>query len=117
MTDQSADQTPPVVPVPQNPPTTAWAIAALIFGIIGGVLISIICAVVALGKTRTGRFGGAMSRVVDRCGSEFVQYAAEDADGFDIEDLRPTEQTWAHGDRTVVCVAVSPEAVTGSARG
>jgi hypothetical protein len=46
-------------PFPTPPKTTSgWAIAALIFGIIGGVLVSLVCGIVALNKTKDGRQGG-----------------------------------------------------------
>lgn len=46
-------------PYPTPPKTTSgWAIAALIFGIIGGVLLSVIFGIVALNKTKDGRQGG-----------------------------------------------------------
>jgi len=38
--------------------TSPWAIAALILGIIGAVLFSIICGIVALNKTKNGHEGG-----------------------------------------------------------
>lgn len=59
----------------------------------------------------------AIDRYVNRCGTEFAQYAAEDAANADIYDLRPTEATWAQGDRIVVCYAMTPEPVTGSLKG
>ena len=46
-------------PYPTPPKTTSgWAIAALVFGIIGGVLLSVIFGIVALNKTKDGRQGG-----------------------------------------------------------
>ncbi|MCV7284588.1 septum formation family protein [Mycolicibacterium wolinskyi] len=184
-----------------RPPTTAWAIAALIFGIIGAALVSIVCAAIALAKTRTGQVGGrglaitglilsgtwivvgviavavfvllpddspgnryppavgtcyasepddgldesdevacdqphraevfavftvpgdtypgddVLEKYTSRCSSEFAKYAAEDAAGFDIDDLRPTRETWSSSDRTVKCLAVTQDPVTGSAQG
>ncbi|MCG7607502.1 MULTISPECIES: DUF4190 domain-containing protein [Mycobacterium] len=190
---------PPRTPTQLPRPTTGWAIAALIFGIIGGAVIGIICGLVALSKTRTGRFGGrglaivglilsglwivvgiiavvaltllpsdadhfvpaagtcfaaepdgsfyesdvlscdqphkvevfavftvpgdqypgdaAAEKFVERCNSEYAAYAAEDAPNVDIEALRPTAQTWGEGVRTVKCLAVSEEPLTGSAKG
>ena len=49
----------PVVPHPAPPrPTSGWAIASLVFGIIGGILVSVICGIVALNQTKDGRRGG-----------------------------------------------------------
>lgn len=45
-------------PYPVRPPTSGWAIAALVFGVLGGVLISVVAGVVALTKTKDGRQGG-----------------------------------------------------------
>ncbi|MDV3130257.1 septum formation family protein [Mycobacterium sp. 21AC1] len=187
-----------------KPPTTAWAIAALIFGILAAPLISIGCAAVALTKTKSGQFGGrglaiaglilsgiwivigvfaiallvffvddstdnaytpsagtcfasapdsdldkndevscdqphraevfavftvpgdtfpgddAMKKYISRCENEFAKYASadEDAGGIDIDDLRPTDQSWIQGDRTVTCLAVAQDRdVTGSLHG
>jgi hypothetical protein len=62
---------PPGYPPPYGPPpwpgyyppppprkTSGWAIAALVFGILGGVLISVVCGIVALNKTKDGRQSG-----------------------------------------------------------
>jgi len=38
--------------------TSPWAIAALVLGVIGAVLFSVICGIVALGKTKGGQQGG-----------------------------------------------------------
>jgi hypothetical protein len=38
--------------------TSPWAIAALVLGVIGAVLFSVICGIVALGKTKDGQQGG-----------------------------------------------------------
>ena len=186
-----------------KPPTTRWAVAALIFGIIGAALISVVCAAVALTKTRTGQFGGrglaiaalilsglwivigivavvlvlvmpgdsttggyapavgscfasepdggfdkrdevscdqphrvevfavfdvpgddypgaaVLKSYLDRCSNEIAQYAGaqQDLSGFDVEDARPSDETWAAGDRTVKCLAVADNAVTGSLQG
>ncbi len=43
---------------PPSPATNWWAIVSLVFGILGGVLVSVICGIVALNKTKTGRYGG-----------------------------------------------------------
>lgn len=191
---------------PQSPSTTAWAIAALIFGIVGAWLLGIICGAIALAKIKTGQFGGRTMAVVGlilsgvwiviavvvlvvlllldsddtntsparqyvpavgtcfadepdgrfeedkaiscdqahrvevfsvyaipgdtypssgvgdgmfnrRCETEFAQYAAEDATDVEIDDLLPSEQTWALGDRTVVCYALSAAPVNGSVKG
>ncbi|HEV7421004.1 MAG TPA: DUF4190 domain-containing protein [Mycobacterium sp.] len=50
-------------PYPQQPyeapkKTSPWAIAALILGIIGAILFSVICGIVALNKTKNGQEGG-----------------------------------------------------------
>ena len=49
-------------PPPQQPPgTNWWAIVALIFGIIGGVLISVIAGIVGLNKAKQGQGGRGMA--------------------------------------------------------
>jgi hypothetical protein len=52
----------PAYPAAQYPPpprrTSGWAIASLVFGIIGGVLVSVICGIVALVQTKDGSRGG-----------------------------------------------------------
>lgn len=58
MTYQIPAQPPETPTASSSPPTTAWAVAALVFGIIGAAVIGIICGLVALSKTRTGQFGG-----------------------------------------------------------
>ncbi|UWW07522.1 DUF4190 domain-containing protein [Mycolicibacterium brumae] len=199
MTDHPA-ALPPQPPTQPPRPTTGWAIAALIFGIIGGAVIGIICGLVALSKIKTGRFAGrglaitglilsglwivigiiavvvltllpsdtddhfvpavgtcfaaepdgnfyesdvlscdqphkvevfavftvpgdqypgdaAAEKFVDRCNSEYAAYAAEDAPNVDIEGLRPTAQSWGEGVRTIKCLAVSEEPLTGSVKG
>jgi hypothetical protein len=46
-------------PYPTPPNTTSgWAIAALILGIVGAALFSIVCGIVALNKTKNGQQGG-----------------------------------------------------------
>lgn len=42
---------------PPKPPTNWWAIAALVFGIIGGVLISVVCGIIGLRKAKEGQGG------------------------------------------------------------
>lgn len=42
---------------PQQRPTNWWAIVSLIFGLLGGVLISVVCGVVGLKKAREGQGG------------------------------------------------------------
>ena len=50
---------PPPYPYPPPPPATNWwAIVSLVFGILGGVLISVVCGIVALNKTKSGFYGG-----------------------------------------------------------
>lgn len=199
MTTPPPASTPPG-PTPPPRQTTAWAIAALIFGIIGAALLGIGCAVVALMKIRGGRFSGRgmavaglivsgvwivvgtaaavvlftgddsadvayvpavgtcfstgtddslvrsnvvscdnphrtevvavlpvpgdtypgddnLDKVGSRCEGEFVKYAAADAGSADVKSMQPTEEGWAHGSRTVKCVAVTDEPMTGSFRG
>jgi len=41
-------------PPPQQQTTSGFAVAALIFGIIGGILLSVIFGIIALGKTKPG---------------------------------------------------------------
>lgn len=47
-------------PQPYPPPrkTSPWAIATLILGIVGAILFSVICGIIALKKTRNGQEGG-----------------------------------------------------------
>lgn len=55
---------PPYGPPPyQQPPpkTNWWSIAALVFGILGGVLISVVCGIVGLTKARQGQGGRGMA--------------------------------------------------------
>ncbi|MUM25840.1 hypothetical protein FZI88_06055 [Mycobacterium sp. CBMA295] len=59
----------------------------------------------------------AAEKFLDRCSGEFAQYAAEDAPNVDIEDLHPTAESWAEGVRTVKCLAVSEDPITGSVKG
>ncbi|OBF44985.1 hypothetical protein A5719_06005 [Mycolicibacterium peregrinum] len=61
--------------------------------------------------------GDSADKFLDRCGSEFARYAAEDAAHVDIEALHPTAQTWEEGVRTVKCLAVSDVPLTGSVKG
>lgn len=50
---------PPVYPYgTARPPTSAWAVVSLVFGVIGGVLISVVAGIVALRKTKDGRQSG-----------------------------------------------------------
>jgi hypothetical protein len=48
-------------PPPQQQQTNWWAIVALVFGILGGVLISVICGVVGLNKAKQGQGGRGMA--------------------------------------------------------
>ncbi|MGY4654236.1 septum formation family protein [Mycobacterium sp. URHB0021] len=50
-------------PPPPNAPKTTnwWAVVSLIFGVIGGVLISVICGIVGLNKAKQGRGGRGMA--------------------------------------------------------
>ncbi len=53
---------PPPGPYPQRPPgTNWWAIVSLIFGILGGVLISVICGIIGLRRARAGQGGRGMA--------------------------------------------------------
>ncbi len=50
---------PPVQPpYPVKPPVTVWAVVALAAGLLGGVLIALVCGFVALSKTRSGQYSG-----------------------------------------------------------
>lgn len=48
-------------PPPPAPKTNWWAIVSLIFGVIGGVLISVICGIVGLNKAKRGQGGRGMA--------------------------------------------------------
>jgi Septum formation len=49
-------------PPPNTPKTTNWwAVVSLIFGVIGGVLISVICGIVGLNKAKQGQGGRGMA--------------------------------------------------------
>ena len=53
---------PPQGPYPPRPTTTNWwAIISLIFGILGGVLISVVCGIVGLRRARAGQGGRGMA--------------------------------------------------------
>ncbi len=53
---------PPPGPYPPQPPgTNWWAIVALVFGIIGGVLISVVCGIVGLRRAKAGQGGRGMA--------------------------------------------------------
>ena len=53
---------PPPGPYPaQQPGTNWWAIVALVFGIIGGVLISVVCGIVGLRRAKAGQGGRGMA--------------------------------------------------------
>ncbi|OWL98686.1 hypothetical protein B7435_24300 [Mycolicibacterium peregrinum] len=58
MTYQSPAQPAETPTSHSSPPATAWAVAALIFGIIGAAVIGIVCGLIALSRTRTGQFRG-----------------------------------------------------------
>jgi Septum formation len=46
---------------PQPPGTNWWAVISLIFGIIGGVLISVVCGIVGLNRAKKGQGGRGMA--------------------------------------------------------
>jgi Domain of unknown function (DUF4190)/Septum formation len=48
----------PYPPPPAPPKTNWWAIISLVSGILGGVLISVVCGIVALNKSKSGRHSG-----------------------------------------------------------
>lgn len=48
-------------PPPRPPATNWWAIVSLVFGVIGGVLISVICGFVGLNKAKQGQGGRGMA--------------------------------------------------------
>ncbi|KUH82075.1 MULTISPECIES: DUF4190 domain-containing protein [unclassified Mycobacterium] len=52
-----SDQGPGYYPPPQQRPTNWWAIVALIFGLLGGVVISVVCGIVGLKKAKEGQGG------------------------------------------------------------
>jgi uncharacterized protein DUF4190/putative regulator of septum formation len=45
-------------PFPEPSKTNWWAVVSLVSGILGGVLISVVCGIVALNKTKDGRQSG-----------------------------------------------------------
>ncbi|WP_165612907.1 DUF4190 domain-containing protein [Mycolicibacterium peregrinum] len=61
--------------------------------------------------------GDSADKYLDRCSSEFARYAAEDAAHVEVEALHPSAQTWDEGVRTVKCLAVSDDPLTGSVKG
>jgi hypothetical protein len=53
---------PPAGPYPpQGPGTNWWAIASLVFGILGGVLISVVCGIIGLRRAKAGQGGRGMA--------------------------------------------------------
>ncbi len=57
---------------------------------------------------------------VDRCTAEFEPFVGTDYDSsqFDFYYLVPSDETWADGDREVVCSVFDPDGkLTGSVRG
>lgn len=46
---------------PQQRPTNWWAIVSLVFGLLGGVLISVVCGIVGLKKAKEGQGGRGMA--------------------------------------------------------
>jgi hypothetical protein len=53
------------------------------------------------------------------CGSQFFTYAPNSPEGptFRVAVAYPTADDWANGDRSIVCVAVSPQDRSSSIRG
>jgi hypothetical protein len=47
--------------VPPTPGTNWWAVISLIFGLIGGVLISVVCGIVGLNRAKRGQGGRGMA--------------------------------------------------------
>ena len=45
-------------PYPVKPPMSAWAVVSLVFGLLGGVLVSVVCGIVALTKTKNNQQSG-----------------------------------------------------------
>ena len=83
---------------PPSPATNWWAIVSLVFGILGGVLVSVICGIVALNKTKTGRYGrgrgmaiagldavGALGAVLRRGGRLLLQHGRNSVDAADVK--------------------------------
>lgn len=52
-----SDQVPGYYRPPQQRPTNWWAIVSLVFGLLGGVLISVVCGIVGLKKAKEGHGG------------------------------------------------------------
>jgi Septum formation len=48
-------------PYPPTPGTNWWAVVSLVFGVIGGVLISVVCGIVGLNRAKQGRGGRGMA--------------------------------------------------------
>ncbi|MDX1887752.1 DUF4190 domain-containing protein [Mycolicibacterium sp. 120270] len=46
---------------PQTPGTNWWAVVSLIFGVLGGILISVVCGIVGLNKAKQGQGGRGMA--------------------------------------------------------
>ncbi|RAV18043.1 hypothetical protein DQP55_00690 [Mycolicibacterium sp. GF69] len=56
-----SQQTPGYYAPPQERPTNWWAVVSLIFGVLGGVLISVVCGIVGLKKAKEGQGGRGMA--------------------------------------------------------
>lgn len=52
---------PPSGPYPSPPGTNWWAVVSLIFGLIGGILISVVCGIVGLNRAKKGQGGRGMA--------------------------------------------------------
>jgi hypothetical protein len=88
------------VPPPYGPPpqqtTNWWAVVSLVFGLFGGILISVIAGIVALNKAKSGRPGRGMAiaglvlsavwAVVIAVGIAFVVFS--EGDSVDAADVK-----------------------------
>jgi len=54
-------QPPPGPYAPPTPGTNWWAVISLIFGVIGGVLISVVCGIIGLNRAKQGQGGRGMA--------------------------------------------------------
>lgn len=56
-----SQQAPGYYAPPQQRPTNWWAIVSLVFGLLGGILISVVCGIVGLKKAKEGQGGRGMA--------------------------------------------------------